>query len=261
MCFIFLDLLLGMKNLLCIWLTTPLTFQSFYYIYSQPMNCHWSWYHATSLSSCHIISMISLNKGIQFTWDSALTLRMLTSIREFERSTFKFWQLVMSEVQTGKLHPTSHSELSSRQYNHECQTERKEWKKNHMYFDNFLFILWALKTIDDINLSSWITAFAQMTNPVCIILKEVLFSTNKKEVNSNNNTCKRKGSQFFFTITISFLADESLAEFIEFEMRLEDFGQTCCRVDDLSALEIGQIVLVECMEDNKWRRGQVAMKR
>ncbi|XP_022342357.2 uncharacterized protein LOC111136061 isoform X2 [Crassostrea virginica] len=54
--------------------------------------------------------------------------------------------------------------------------------------------------------------------------------------------------------------DESLAEFIEFEMRLEDFGQTCCRVDDLSALEIGQIVLVECMEANKWRRGQVAMK-
>ncbi|XP_061178327.1 uncharacterized protein LOC133186962 [Saccostrea echinata] len=53
--------------------------------------------------------------------------------------------------------------------------------------------------------------------------------------------------------------DECLAEFIQFEMRLEDFGQTCDRVSDLSALEIGQIILVECMETKEgWRRGQVA---
>lgn len=176
MCFIFLDLLLGMKNLLCIWLTTPLTFQSFYYIYSQPMNCHWSWYHATSLSSCHIISMISLNKGIQFTWDSALTLRMLTSIREFERSTFKFWQLLMSEVQTGKLHPTSHSELSSRQYNHECQTERKEWKKNHMYFWQFSFHFMSIE-------NHWRHKFEFMNNSFCTNDKPCLYHT--------------KGSTFF----------------------------------------------------------------
>ncbi|XP_062602204.1 uncharacterized protein LOC134263848 isoform X2 [Saccostrea cucullata] len=53
--------------------------------------------------------------------------------------------------------------------------------------------------------------------------------------------------------------DECLAEFIQFEMRLEDFGQTCDRVSDLSALEIGHIVLVECVETKEgWRRGQVA---
>jgi hypothetical protein len=60
-------------------------------------------------------------------------------------------------------------------------------------------------------------------------------------------------------LTNEIFVDESLAEFIQFEIRLEDFGQTCNRVSDLSVLDIGQIILVECVETKEgWRRGQIA---
>ena len=172
MCFIFLDLLLGTKNLLLIDLlnhTIDFSVILFYLFPAYELSLVMISFNIF-ISSCHIISMISLNKGIQFTRDSALILRMLTSIREFERSTFKFWQLVMSDVQTGKLHPTSHSEISSRQYNHECQTERKEWKIKSYVFWQFSFHFVSIE-------NHWRHKFEFMNNSFCTNDKPCLYHT------------------------------------------------------------------------------------